>query len=116
MLKNNKGITLISLSITIIVLLILLSVTFEYTLGENSILDSSTEYKNSAEKSIVKDEIENILLKYKMANMDTGISIIDYFTNLSDITSITDNGNNTYTVVKDGVSVIVRDFKIIDVK
>ena len=116
MLKNNKGITLISLSVTIIVLLILLSVTFEYTFGENSILDSSTEYKTSVEKNIVKNEIETILLKYKMANMDTGISIIDYFNSLSNITSITDNGNNTYTIIKDGISVIVKEFEIVEVQ
>lgn len=116
MLKNNKGVTLISLSVTIIVLLILLSVTFEYTIGENGILDTSTQYKTAAEKDIVKNEIDVILLKYKMAKMDSGISIIDYFNSLSEVTNISDNGDNTYTVVKDGVTVIVRDFEVIEIK
>lgn len=116
MLKNNKGVTLISLSVTIIVLLILFSVTFEYTLGENGILDTSTEYKSASEKSIVKDEIDVILLKYKMSYMDTGIYIIDYFNNLNEITSISDNGNNCYTIIKDGVTVIVKNLEIIEVK
>lgn len=116
MLKNNKGVTLISLSITVIVLIILLSVPFSYILGDDNIIDTSNEYKSSAEKSIVKKELDILLLKYKMAKIDTGISIINYFNNLSEITSISDNGNNTYTVVKDGITAIINEFEIIEIK
>ncbi len=53
MLKQQKGITLVALIITIIVLLILAGVTISLVLGDNSILnhaqDAGTRYQNAAD-------------------------------------------------------------------
>lgn len=52
MLKQQKGITLVALIITIIVLLILAGVTISLVLGDNGILnhaqDSGARYQNAA--------------------------------------------------------------------
>jgi len=42
-MEKNKGITLIALVITIIVLLILAGITITYVMGDNSIIKRSTE-------------------------------------------------------------------------
>ena len=59
MLKGQKGITLVALVITIIVLLILASVTISLTLGENGIFQTAKNagknYSNAA-----KDEMYGI--------------------------------------------------------
>ena len=53
-MKNQKGITLIALVITIIVLIILAGVAINLTLGDNGILKyaefARTKYQNSVEK------------------------------------------------------------------
>lgn len=59
MLKGQKGITLVALVITIIVLLILASVTISLTLGENGIFQTAKNAsKNYANAS--RDELYGI--------------------------------------------------------
>ena len=70
--KNEIGITLIALVITIIVLLILAGVTIATLTGDNGILTRATEAKNKTEQA-QKDE-ENILNSYEdKLNEYTGI-------------------------------------------
>lgn len=56
MFKNQKGITLVALVITIIVLLILAGITISLTLGENGIINRAKEagntYKNAQENEM----------------------------------------------------------------
>lgn len=56
-MKNNKGITLIALVITIIVLLILAGVAIAMLTGENSILTRSTDTKYAQDIAKAKDEV-----------------------------------------------------------
>ena len=56
MLKNKKGITLIALVITIIVLLILAGVTIATLTGENGILSRAQEAKEKTEEAQVNEE------------------------------------------------------------
>ena len=69
MLKNsrNKGITLIALVITIIVLLILAGISISMLSGENSILKRAGESKDSTE---IAQEKENITLAYNSLIID----------------------------------------------
>ena len=57
MLKNNKGITLIALVITIIVLLILAGVSIAMLTGNNGILTQANNAKNDTAKSEVVDRV-----------------------------------------------------------
>lgn len=70
-MKNNKGITLIALVITIIVLLILAGVAIAMLTGENSILVRATDAKVVNEIGALKDE----------ASMKAAEGITDYYEN-----------------------------------
>ena len=57
-IKTNKGITLIALVITIIVLLILAGVTIAMITGENGILTKTTEAKNKTAEAAAKEKVQ----------------------------------------------------------
>ena len=48
--KENKGVTLIALAVTVIVLLIISGVTISYMTGENGIINQSKESKSLQEQ------------------------------------------------------------------
>ena len=68
MLKRNKGITLIALVVTIIVLLILAGVTLSLVAGENGILKRATNAVDVNEKATVEEQadllVADIATKY----------------------------------------------------
>ena len=57
MLKNQKGITLIALVVTIVVLLILAGVTISLLLDENGIIAKSKDARNANRAEAIKEEI-----------------------------------------------------------
>ena len=67
LLKNSKkGITLIALVITIIVLLILAGVSIAMLTGENGILSKAIEAKDKTQKADVIERAQIDLLEYQM--------------------------------------------------
>ena len=58
MLKNKKGITLIALVVTIVVLLILAGVTISLLLDENGIIAKSKDARTETKVSQIEDEVE----------------------------------------------------------
>ena len=62
--KESKGITLIALVITIIVLLILAGVSIAMLTGENGILNQA---QNASEQTDIEKEKEDIALAYNAA-------------------------------------------------
>ena len=91
--KENKGVTLIALAVTVIVLLIISGVTISYMTGENGIINQSKESKKFAgtveEKEILNTSVaaavgksskskveENNLKKY--LNQNVGDEVKDY--------------------------------------
>lgn len=70
MLKGQKGITLVALVITIIVLLILAGVTISLVIGENGIINhaknAGNEYQKAADKeandfNVMTNEMDNLI-------------------------------------------------------
>ena len=59
--KEMKGITLIALVITIVVLLILAGVSINLLLGDNGIITKAKEAKDSYSKSAVKEKVGFLL-------------------------------------------------------
>ena len=55
-LKANKGITLIALVVTIIVLLILAAVTINLVLGQNGIIGKANEAKNKTAEATAQEQ------------------------------------------------------------
>lgn len=64
--KETKGITLIALVITIIILLILAGISIAMLTGENGILKKAQESKNT---TVYKSDIENIKLAFHNENV-----------------------------------------------
>lgn len=64
--RRSKGITLISLVITIIVLLILAGVVISLTIGENGILKNSTNAKEKTSEAEARQKLEFVLLELQM--------------------------------------------------
>jgi len=61
MLKEQKGITLVALVVTIIVLLILAGVTIALVLGQNGIIGKAQTANASQEAAAVKDDVTSAL-------------------------------------------------------
>ncbi len=120
MFRNNKGITLIVLVVTIIILIILLSVSFTFILGENNIIDFSKGYVSASKKEILFDEINTLLLKYKLLKMDDkNLTITEYFNSFDEsegFSSILNNKNGTYTLLKDDAEILINESEVLDVK
>ena len=73
-MKNNKGITLIALVITIIVLLILAGVTIAMLTGDNGILTKTNQAKTNTTKGEVADKI-NMAINAEYASLLSGESM-----------------------------------------
>lgn len=65
-LKNQKGITLITLAVTIVVLLILATVSIKSMVGENGVVPEAEQAKIEAEYSNVNDEMKVQAVAYNM--------------------------------------------------
>ncbi len=63
-IKNNKGITLIALVVTIIVLLILAGISISMIFGENSIIQKAIDAKQITERSEAKEQAKIDILAY----------------------------------------------------
>lgn len=69
-MKNPKGITLIALVITIIVLLILAGVSIALVAGNNGILGRTKNAVNTNELAIAKEELNNVCSDAQMSFYD----------------------------------------------
>lgn len=67
-IKSTKGITLISLVITIIILLILAGVTISLILGENGLINRAKDAKIQTEIANIKEEIQTNILEKQAEN------------------------------------------------
>ena len=70
--KESKGITLIALVITIIVLLILAGVAIATLTGDNGIIQNAKVAKTSTEEKAVEEEVELIIIEAKTDLIEEG--------------------------------------------
>ena len=111
--KRTKGITLIALVITIIVLLILAGVSIAMLTGENGLLNQAQTAKTNTEKLSVEEAVDIAMAEY-YTRKKTGEDItLGEFLNekveSEEFDNVTDNGDGTFTVEKDGYEVIVNE-------
>ena len=108
--KNERGITLLTLAITILIIIILAGVTINATLGDNGLLKQAQDAKDMAESTTSETEqkMEDVLHEYQniMGNgeggaeeppTDTGPSVptVTFVSKTTD--SITEQANATDT-------------------
>lgn len=114
--KEKKGITLIALVITIIVLLILAGVTIATLIGDNGIITRANQAKTETEQAGAKEKVQMEVAG--SIGTDGNINIEDLNNNLGNINGLTHEGetieNNPIdclpsTVVVDGNNVIIRE-------
>ena len=104
-MKNQKGITLIALVITIIVLLILAAVSIAMLTGDNGILSNAqkaqTETVTKSNEEVLKLAVSDVIADY-YANGNTGAQSIDVTALKNSITSVSnDYGEDEVTAIDD---------------
>lgn len=92
-IENIKGITLISLIITIIVLLILSGIAINLSLGQNGIYSRAKQAKEEYEKAQAKEKLEQILIEAKLEKETNGNYNSEYLDNILQKKGIKVNGN-----------------------
>ena len=115
-LGKNKGITLIALVITIIILLILAGVSIAMLTGNNGILSQASKAKNETELASAREQLGLILTDVKMGAYENGEEpkitednkndILDYISGQDNVESVTGTD--------DGISVTIdgEDFLV----
>ncbi len=112
----TKGITLIALVITIIVLLILAGLTIATLTGENGILGKATEASNKTEEKNAEEEVkiavmgsigtngelENDVLKDNLNKIENISGVPEEITDSSYPLTVTVEGKYSYTINKNG--------------
>ena len=115
-MNTSKGITLIALVITIIVLLILAGVTIATLVGENGILSKATEAGNKTEEKNAEEEVkiavmgsigtngelENEVLKDNLNKIENISGVPEEITDSSYPLTVTVEGKYSYTINKNG--------------
>ena len=98
MLKTNKGITLIALVITIIVLLILAGVSIAMLTGENGILTRANDASDDSKRAEISDKVNMAIQSaYADAVVESTTSPSIDVTNLETIYS-SDNEGETFDI------------------
>ena len=109
MFKQEKGITLVALVITIIVLLILAGVSISLVMGDNGVLSQANNAVNSTELASVKDEISMAMTTVQTnyyatyGNTAGRSTILGELTSATKLTNEFPNASEVY-VKKDGTT------------
>ena len=101
MKENKRGITLIALVVTIVVLLILAGISISLLTGENGVI---TQAKKSKEKTIVGDEKEGISLAYSSCKSDNMMENVT----ANQLEERMKSDGKDVTVTQDGLDLKVR--------
>ena len=107
-LKQSKGITLIALIITIVVLLILAGITINGITGDDSILENAGKTAENAEYKSLRDEVSLVLTNREINSSKKTFKedLLDHFDN-DEIEEIGNGLTHVFYVTKNGVSVTV---------
>ena len=116
MLKNknkqrvatNKGITLIALVVTIVVLLILAGITITAVLSDGGIFNTAKRAQEVQNEATVKEKVNLMLADAQLQNLMYKTILEEYLEEnktQNGIEEITDNGDGTITITVDGYNV-----------
>ena len=100
LIKQKKGITLIALVITIIVLLILAGIALASLTGENGVLNKAMQAREVHEKAAAEEQI-----KLKLDNPDSVLE--EFLKDRFGEENVSKNEDNTFSVIQDGYEAIV---------
>ena len=108
-MKINKGITLISLVITIIILLILSGISIQAIISKNGLFTRAKEVKEKANEAEVKEKVELFLSEYQMERINNDkLTLSDFFERESEVMEvIEDSENNEVKIVLNGYYITI---------
>ena len=99
--KEMKGITLVALVITIVVLLILAGVSINTVLGDDGIIKKAKETAEATKRASAEEEMNRLVLEYQLASKDETLeSFLQEKVTEGRIDGVTDNGDGTITITK----------------
>ena len=109
--KEIKGITIISLVVTIVVLLILAGVSISTLVGENGVVDNAKKIQNDTYYQIASEEVNQLVLEHKLTKKDETLE--EFLTSKvpSRIDGVTRKDDNTLIVKKNGYEIEVEEVK-----
>ena len=110
MLNNKKGITLIALVVTVVVLIILAGVSINAVLGDNGIIKKANQAASVTKEAEVKEAINRTILEFYLTN--DYATLEDFLKAKAEdgsIDSVTKNADGTLTVKKGNYSVTVEN-------
>ena len=109
--KEIKGITIISLVVTIVVLLILAGVSISTLVGENGVVDNAKKTQNNTYYQIASEEVNQLVLEHKLTKKDETLE--EFLTSKvpSRIDGVTRKDDNTLIVKKNGYEIEVEEVK-----
>ena len=102
MLKENKGVTLVALVITIIVLLILAGVTLSMVMGDSGIFSKANKASTETTISSAKDAVRLATLEAVTDQYTDNGSIGTAITDATVIKSVNDKLQDGYSITSDG--------------
>ena len=109
--KDVRGITIISLVVTIVVLLILAGVSISTLVGENGVVDNAKKIQNDTYYQIASEEVNQLVLEHKLTKKDETLE--EFLTSKvpSRIDGVTRKDDNTLIVKKNGYEIEVEEVK-----
>ena len=110
MLNNKKGITLIALVVTVVVLIILAGVSINAVLGNNGIIKKANQAASVTKEAEVKEAINRTILEFYLTDdYETLEDFLKAKVTEGKIDSVTKNADGTLTVKKGEYSVTVEN-------
>ena len=111
MKREMKGITLISLAITVVVLIILAGVSISTILGDDGIIKQSTLVAERTNEKLAKEEIKKLVAEYDLTGKTQTLEEYLKTKIPNRIDSVINNGDGTLNVSKNGCTVTVENRK-----
>ena len=109
--KEIKGITIISLVVTIVVLLILAGVSISTLVGENGVVDNAKKTQNNTYYQIASEEVSQLVLEHKLRKEDETLEEFLASKVPTRIDGVTRKDDNTLIVKKNGYEIEVEEVK-----
>ena len=111
-MKKERGITLIALIVTIIILLILATVSINLIWNDNGILERAKNSTEEYKKAISEEKVKLILGDYAIESA-IGTKTLEEYLNeqkqKGEIEEVTNNGDGTITVEVDGYEITIKE-------
>lgn len=104
--KHEKGITLVALVVTIVVLLILAGVSISLVVGDNGIITKAREAETKTKEGQAKDEMSLVVVEYYVS--ESNQTLEEFLkTKIPDRIDKVTNNNGKLTIEKNGYTLTV---------